>query len=262
MFNEYIGYKESFAENIIDFFTKTPELYKYTVYISSIIYIITIFTVQKFIRSLKNPAIFDKPLKPLLFVWNILLAIFSLLSAINIALRSTQIDQYVCNNGLNYYVENVDERFTVAFMLLFGYSKIVEFGDTAFIVLRNKRLIFLHWFHHVLTAIVSYHIAVTMHPGGIWIIGMNSIIHTLMYTYYGISCYYKMKEPIFLTVMQIVQMFIGLWISVVTLKCNDINPNVNYVMIGMFVSYILLFVNFFINKYIVKRKQIDKEKQD
>lgn len=64
---------------------------------------------------------------------------------------------------------------------LFCLSKFAELGDTVLIVLRKKPLIFLHWYHHVLTlnyGIISY----THHtPYNTWIIWLNFTVHSFMY---------------------------------------------------------------------------------
>ena len=42
-------------------------------------------------------------------------------------------------------------------VVLFIFSKIPELGDTVFIVLRKKPLIFLHWYHHVTVLLFCWH---------------------------------------------------------------------------------------------------------
>ena len=70
---------------------------------------------------------------------------------------------------------------------VFALSKIVEFGDTAFIVLRKTPLPFLHWYHHVTVCIFTWY-ALTPDPSALsqWFGSMNYTVHTAMYTYYAL----------------------------------------------------------------------------
>lgn len=38
----------------------------------------------------------------------------------------------------------------------FAASKVVELGDTIFLLMRKKPLIFLHWYHHAVVLIYSW----------------------------------------------------------------------------------------------------------
>lgn len=65
-------------------------------------------------------------------------------------------------------------------------SKVMEFGDTFFIVFRKSPLPFLHWYHHVSVCIFAWY-ALTTEPSALstWFAGMNFAVHTVMYTYYA-----------------------------------------------------------------------------
>lgn len=69
---------------------------------------------------------------------------------------------------------------------LFALSKVFEFGDTVFIILRKTPLSFLHCYHHVTVCIYTWY-ALTSKPSALspWFGGMNSTVHTFMYTYYA-----------------------------------------------------------------------------
>ena len=77
---------------------------------------------------------------------------------------------------------------------LFIFSKIPELGDTAFIVLGKRRLIFLHWYHHVTVLLFCWHSYAYRSSAGIWFIAMNYSVHALMYFYYFLAgCGYRLR---------------------------------------------------------------------
>lgn len=65
-------------------------------------------------------------------------------------------------------------------------SKIVEFGDTFFIVMRKSPLPFLHWYHHVTVCVYTWYCVVPQ-PIALcaWFGSMNFTVHAFMYTYYA-----------------------------------------------------------------------------
>ena len=116
---------------------------------------------------------------------------------------------------------------------MFALSKVVELGDTFFIVLRKKPLLFLHYYHHIsvliytwqsggfrtLTANLGDYATLTIehsnisgaeHCGaGRWFILMNYTVHSLMYGYFTLRAM-GFKVPligsIIVTFMQTMQM--------------------------------------------------------
>ena len=68
--------------------------------------------------------------------------------------------------------------------MLFVLSKIPEFGDTFFIVIHKKKLMFLHWYHHISVLLCCWHSFVSKAPTGLFFGTMNYGVHSIMYFYY------------------------------------------------------------------------------
>lgn len=103
--------------------------------------------------------------------------------------------------------------------LLFIYSKYFELLDTAFIILRKRRLSFLHWYHHATVLLYTWDGYTKEQPAGIYFVAMNYSVHAVMYFYYYLAA--ELKRPlswgIFVTIAQISQMFVGVGVTVVSL---------------------------------------------
>ena len=85
---------------------------------------------------------------------------------------------------------------------MFTLSKILELGDTVFIVLRKQKLIFLHWWaednsianekstfnvrYHHLTVLISV-FANFSESYSRWSTVINFLVHSIMYTYYTLK---------------------------------------------------------------------------
>ncbi|MCP9265618.1 Elongation of very long chain fatty acids protein [Dirofilaria immitis] len=145
----------------------------------SALYVITIFSI-KFVMTRFKPF----QLTAALNFWNTWLAVFSVLGSFftSIALFSE-----ISNRGFVASYTKIGDFFEGTsgyWTWLFCLSKFAELGDTILIVLRKKPLIFLHWYHHVLTlnyGIISY----SQHtPYNTWIIWLNFTVHSFMYSYY------------------------------------------------------------------------------
>jgi hypothetical protein len=109
------------------------------VIMSCVLYVILVFWGQEKMRS--RPAF---ELKGPLLAWNLFLAIGSFLAfsrmfpELRHELEEHGLGKALCDGS-------VHAKTTAFWMNIFAWSKIIEFGDTAFVVLRKQRLIFLHW---------------------------------------------------------------------------------------------------------------------
>uniref|UniRef100_A0A915P1T9 Elongation of very long chain fatty acids protein n=1 Tax=Meloidogyne floridensis TaxID=298350 RepID=A0A915P1T9_9BILA len=141
----------------------------------------------------------------------------------------------------------------------FCISKFAELGDTIFIVLRKRPLIFLHWYHHVATlnyGLMSY---VDNTAFNSWIVWLNFSVHAVMYSYYFLAAC-KIRLPAWfaqcLTSAQITQFLITLAIlahagirMVNGLRVDTTVTSYLYCLL-MEISYVALFGNFFYHSYI------------
>lgn len=120
--------------------TKFTESNQFGIILISIFYVIIIFTIQYLMKN-KKPYNLKFPLR----VWNLFLAIFSVFGSF---FTGKTLLQIITNNGIvASYCEIGDFWHGISglWTFFFCYSKVVELGDTLFIVLKKKPLIFLHW---------------------------------------------------------------------------------------------------------------------
>ena len=200
-----------------------------------------------------------------LILWNIGLAVFSIFGTASVlpgVLHSFYhygVDYTVCfSDGLSI------PRIAV-WCYIFALSKLLELGDTAFIVLRKSPLPFLHWYHHV--TVVIYTMYGTNDPNAVGTIfgGMNYTVHSIMYSYYacramGVRVPRWVAQTI--TILQLSQMFVGVFVTLRALY-NDRSGRVPGCIVRndlivmatvMYGSYAVLFLHFFYTRYCVKSK--------
>ena len=156
---------------------------------------------------------------------------------------------------------------------LFIYSKIPELVDTAFIVARQRPLLFLHWYHHVTVLLYCWHSYATEAPQALYFVAMNYTVHSIMYGYYCLMAL-KMKPawlpPVIITVAQISQMVVGVavqlgasyrWFTEGSGAPGTGLVNGANVFWGgvMYASYFLLFAKFAYDRYFVNSKKNGKK---
>ena len=105
-----------------------------------------------------------------------------------------------------------EDRVAGLWTFLFVLSKVMELFDTAFIVLRKQRLIFLHWYHHISVMWICFYSYVDMASSCRPFVVMNYTVHSVMYTYYTMKAL-RVRVPralaMMITSLQMVQMVLG-----------------------------------------------------
>ncbi|XP_052781098.1 elongation of very long chain fatty acids protein 6-like [Mya arenaria] len=222
------------------------------------VYIIVVFGTQFYMHSRKK-----LELRPFLAFWSGLLAIFSILGSIRtmpeliIGLKVHGFEYSLCNNSFV-----LQGSITSVWTCMFTLSKVLELGDTVFIVLRKQPLIFLHWYHHVTVLMYTWFTYSQHVAAGRWFMVMNFVVHSFMYSYY---CFRAMKYSfpkwvnMFITSLQLLQMLVGICVNVVSYQilnegreCDQNYDNIKYALM-MYFSYFILFAHFFYTSYVVKK---------
>ena len=232
--------------------------------IASFFYVVLVWTGRKWM-STRPPFDLRKPL----ILWNLGLAVFSMLGFVSIV---PNLVYTVIKHGMDHAVCHetaMNDPQQAVWGFLFILSKIIEFGDTAFIVFRKSPLMLLHWYHHVTVCIYSwYGLGHTSSAVGDWFAAMNYTVHSLMYSYYAFKAA-KFRVPSFIariiTILQITQMFGALYVNVMNyVLCQKLGNEVcecneQVFKFGMIVygSYAILFVKYFYDRYCSKKLRKD-----
>ncbi|GMS85928.1 hypothetical protein PENTCL1PPCAC_8103, partial [Pristionchus entomophagus] len=223
----------------------------------SIAYFFIIFGIKFFMRN-REPFDLERPLN----AWNLILAVFSSAGAIFMApdffgvlwrrgFRASYCELDGMYEGLNGW-----------WIWIFVISKLTDFIDTFFIVLRKKPLLFLHWYHHILTLLYSIYNYSSSTAFNRYLTYLNLVVHSAMYSYYFFR---SIRVPIpgaiakAITTSQILQFVISIVILVLCgveyyLVKSDCAMDIRCFWFAsiMDLSYLVLFVNFFLKAYVVK----------
>ncbi|XP_039452962.1 elongation of very long chain fatty acids protein 4-like [Culex pipiens pallens] len=220
-------------------------------------YLLVVWVGPKLMRDRKP---FD--LSSVLIPYNLAMALLNLYICVQLFVGSTQL-------GYSYICEPCQQSFSGPEMRIVGavwwyyFSKVLEFMDTFFFILRKKenQLTFLHVYHHS-TMFSFWWIGIKWVPSGSTFLPamVNSFIHVLMYTYYGLSAvgphmnkYLWWKK--YLTILQLIQFTIALVLGVNGIVTGCEFPLwMHYTLIGYMISFIVLFGNFYAQAYIKGHK--------
>lgn len=239
----------------------------------AIAYYPTIFGLQAFMRN-RSPVPLggggsDGGSINWVLYWELGLAIFSILGAYHVLpmaleplIQGQGLVATICGPGVHDDPRNV---WTFFFMV----SKVFEFGDTLFVVLRKKPLILLQHYHHLATMLYCwygtlhvYHINNT----NVFFAAMNLMVHSLMYSWYA-ATRSGWRSPkllmMLVTLLQLVQMVLGILIVVVAAfgspesGCGKwASPEHSKGMracLFMYFSYMVLFAKLFYENYLAKK---------
>ena len=199
--------------------------------------------------------------KPLA-LWNISLAIFSTVGCIRLLPELTSGIQIAGLQGMLCSVPSPNSP-SMFWFYMFVMSKLFEFGDTVFIILRKQNLIFLHWYHHIVTFIMTWYAHGNILGLASYTVTTNMFVHSIMYTYYGLKAM-KFRIPLSIsmtiTAIQFVQMVAGVTVMYLGYQATrtreqcSLGPNAALAFLAMYLSYLFLFGNFFYRSYLGGRE--------
>lgn len=161
--------------------------------------------------------------------------------------------------------EMINDRSTRRFLFvawLFLFSKLIEFADTIFMVLRkkNSHISNLHVIHHSVVPL-SVWLGLKFEPLGPnnFFPLVNSLIHTVMYSYYGLAAFncepsVKHKLNLFkpwMTRFQMFQFCLAILHCLVTVSkgCDYLPKTFLVLNLGNAILFLALFFNFYQNSY-------------
>jgi len=201
-----------------------------------------------------------------LALWNFCLSSFSTLGAIRMIphVLHHYLDRSLRTNLCDDIELNYGRGNTGLWTLLFVMSKFPELIDTFFIIVHKKPLIVLHWYHHITVLLYCWSSYVNKVPAGPLFAAMNYSVHAVMYFYYflmAIRMKPKWMKPLVITVAQILQMVLGVVITIFQLHFyfNDPEKTCQYSSailwsaFLMYASYLALFLHFFFARYAVNK---------
>lgn len=225
-------------------------------------YFITIGLIQRYMKNRK-----PYELRGFLLFYNLCQVILSFYMFVEILQVSIQSKYSLVCEPINYSNDPLALRM-LNVLWLYYFSKLVDFIDTFVFAFRKKdnQISFLHLFHHSTMFPFSW-VTVKYFGGGQIFLGcmLNSLVHTLMYGYYGLSGlgpgvqkYLWWKK--YITIIQLVQFFsvvIHLTMSIMNKQCKF--PKLFALCTITYVCLLAcMFVHFYFKAYVKKQTKTKK----
>lgn len=131
---------------------------------------------------------------------------------------------YISENGIRALHESPtfwNEAGFSSWAIIFYVSKYYEFLDSWILVLKGDNPSFLQVYHHTGIVIAMYFGCIYQSNWLLFVVTLNSFIHTLMYFYYCFSvCGYKSPLASTLTTMQLTQFVVGIILASYSFICD------------------------------------------
>ncbi|KAG5509721.1 hypothetical protein GH5_05584 [Leishmania sp. Ghana 2012 LV757] len=213
-------------------------------------------------------------------VWNIMLSAFAFYGTTRVVppllynLKTYGLHDTLCTfRPDEFYTSDVGVA-----LGLFTISKVPEFGDTFFLVLKGTKLRFLSWFHH--TSMFLY-VWLSYETGSSTLIcaaAMNYFVHTIMYFYFFLSeaGFKNLARPfaMYITLLQLVQMVGVIFVSAYVIaqkyiltgqgitdgmkgSCSGTTMATARLQLGIYTAFLYLFGEMFMNSH-VRRRSVKK----
>ena len=144
------------------------------------------------------------------------------------------------------------------YMWMFAISKYYEFIDTFIMMAKSYDIIFLHWWHHATVPILMCIHAIE-HSSSVWTGSwFNCFVHTVMYSYCLSSIGFSLLSiKSLITTLQLIQFItvlghVGYLHYINGWDCHPYTFTFAYTVYG---SYLVLFINFFLQQYVFKKNK-------
>eukprot|EP01063_Lacrimia_lanifica_P026123 TRINITY_DN3469_c0_g4_i1.p2 TRINITY_DN3469_c0_g4~~TRINITY_DN3469_c0_g4_i1.p2 ORF type:complete len:263 (+),score=119.15 TRINITY_DN3469_c0_g4_i1:55-843(+) len=227
---------------------------------ANVAYVVGILLLKKIMSSDSIPAM---DLKWFRAVYNLACVV---LSAWSLYLAVVAAEAVGVFNGTWVCTQGTPEQMVVVHncLYIFYVSKFFEYTDTVIMCLRKKfrQVSFLHVYHHASVSMVVWTYLAYKSGGDEYLAaGLNSFIHVLMYSHYFVTTF-GMSTPWkqWLTKLQLLQFCCVFAQSAIAVKGRCGWPEwMKWQQLMYMTTMLVLFGNFFIQSYVVKKPKKKSE---